>query len=56
MPSAERPSFQYLDTRSATFAAYLRLRANRKDAFFIRPAGGIDLCAAGVPIRATPAG
>jgi peptidylprolyl isomerase len=56
MPAAERPSFQYLDTGTATFAAYLRLRANRKDAFFIRPAGGIDLCAAGVPIRTTPAG
>ena len=55
MPAAERPSFQYLDTQSATFADILRLRANRKDDFFIRPAGGIDLCAATVPVRATPA-
>src|SRR3954462_9373884 len=44
MPAAERPSFEYMDTGSATFAAYLRVRANRKDDFYIRPAGGVDLC------------
>lgn len=52
--SAERPSFQYMDTSSAWFASYLHARANRKDAFFIRPAGGVDLCNAPVPIRRTP--
>jgi len=52
--AAERPSFQYLDTRSASFAEYLRLRANRKDAFYIRPAGGVDLCNAPVPVRRAP--
>lgn len=56
MPSAERPSFQYLDTQSPSFAAYLRLRANRKDDFFTRPAGGVDLCNVAIPIRETPAG
>lgn len=55
LPAASRPSYQYLDTGSATFGSYLRLRANRKDDFFIRPAGGIDLCSATVPVRATPA-
>ncbi|HEX2804401.1 MAG TPA: peptidylprolyl isomerase [Sphingomicrobium sp.] len=54
MPAAQRPSFQYLDTNSATFAEYVRSRANRKDDFFIRPAGGVDLCNAPVPIRRTP--
>ena len=52
--AAERPSFQYLDTRSASFAEYLHLRANRKDAFYIRPAGGVDLCNAPVPVRRAP--
>ena len=52
--SAERPSFQYMDTSSVSFARYLHARANRKDAFFIRPAGGVDLCNAPVPIRRTP--
>ena len=51
----ERPSFQYLDTSSAAFAAYVRARANRSDDFFIRPAGGTDLCNAPVPVRPAPA-
>lgn len=52
----ERPSFQYLDSGSDSFAAYVRARANRKDDFFIRPAGGVDLCNAPVPVRPTPKG
>ena len=51
---SERPAFEYLDTASATFADYLRLRANRKDDFYIRPAGGVDLCNVQVPVRRTP--
>ena len=53
---AERPSFQVMDTRSPTFTAYVKARANRKDDFFIRPAGGVDLCNAPVPVRPQPAG
>jgi peptidylprolyl isomerase len=49
--AGERPAYEYLDTRSATFAAYLRVRANRKDDFYIRPAGGVDLCNVNVPVR-----
>lgn len=56
MPQAERPSFQVMDTKAAAFAAYVNARANRKDDFFIRPAGGVDLCNAPVPIRPAPAG
>ncbi len=52
--AGDRPSFQYLDTGSSAFAAYVRARANRKDDFFIRPAGGVDLCNAPVPVRPTP--
>ena len=55
-PTAEQPRFQYLDTQSASFADYLRLRANRRDDFYIRPAGGVDLCNAPVPIRPRPRG
>jgi peptidylprolyl isomerase len=50
----ERPSFQYMDTASASFTQYLRLRANRKDVFYEHPAGGVDLCNAPVPVRRTP--
>src|SRR3990170_3439370 len=54
IPAAERPSFQYMDTASPNFAAYVKGRANRRDDFFIRPAGGVDLCNAPVPVRRTP--
>ncbi|MFL6754659.1 MAG: peptidylprolyl isomerase [Sphingomicrobium sp.] len=51
MPAAERPSYEVMDTASAAFAAYLKLRANRHDDFYIRPAGGVDLCNVQVPVR-----
>jgi peptidylprolyl isomerase len=51
MPQGDRPAFDYMDSKSAAFAAYLRVRANRKDAFYERPAGGVDLCNVQVPVR-----
>ena len=54
MPPAQRPSFQYLDTASATFARYLAVRKNRNDDFYRVAAGGVDLCNAPVPVRPTP--
>ncbi len=51
LPESERQRFEYLSTESETFARYLEARANRRDAFFIRPAGGVDICNAPVPIR-----
>ncbi len=56
MPAADRPAFEYMDTASATFADYLRVRANRNDDFYIRPAGGVDLCNVQVPVRRAPIG
>ncbi len=53
LPAAERPSFEYMDTAGAPFRAYVKARANRSDDFFIRPAGGVDLCNAPVPVRRT---
>ena len=46
-----QPQFEYLDTASESFAEYLKVRANRSDAFYIAPAGGIDVCNVQVPIR-----
>jgi peptidylprolyl isomerase len=51
MPAGERPSYEYMDTASAAFAHYLHIRANRHDDFYIRPAGGVDLCNVQVPVR-----
>ena len=51
MPVTRRPAYEVMDTASATFARYLKLRANRHDAFYERPAGGVDLCNVQVPVR-----
>ena len=45
------PAYEYLSTESESFAAYADARANRRDAFFIRPAGGADVCNVPVPVR-----
>jgi len=49
LPEAERPRFEYLGGDS--FARYVEVRANRNDAFYKVPAGGIDVCNVQVPIR-----
>ncbi|MEY4951758.1 MAG: hypothetical protein RL299_182 [Pseudomonadota bacterium] len=45
------PAYEYLSTESGSFSAYADARANRRDAFFIRPAGGADICNIPVPVR-----
>ena len=45
------PAYEYLSTESTPFARYADARANRRDAFFIRPAGGADICNIPVPVR-----
>lgn len=54
LPEAQRPRFAMMDTLSSSFADYLRLRANRKDDFYDRPAGGVDICNAPVPVKSLP--
>jgi peptidylprolyl isomerase len=49
LPEAERPRFEYLEGDS--FARYVEVRANRNDAFYKVPAGGVDVCNVQVPIR-----
>lgn len=51
LPAAEQPKFEYLSTESASFATYAEARANRRDPFFIVPAGGADICNIPVPVR-----
>ena len=51
LPAATRPEFEYMTSDSNSFAAYLNARASRQDDFFIRPAGGVDICNAPVPVR-----
>lgn len=51
LPETERPHFEYLASDSASFAEYVRIRANRNDGFYKVPAGGVDVCNVQVPIR-----
>jgi len=51
LPEEDQPQFEYLDTQTQTFARYAQARANRRDPFFIAPAGGADICNVPVPVR-----
>ncbi|PZU10726.1 peptidylprolyl isomerase [Sphingomonas sp.] len=51
LPEADRPRVRVLDTASPAFAAWVKIRANRKDDFYIRPAGAIDLCSVMPPVK-----
>jgi peptidylprolyl isomerase len=51
LPAAEQPAFEYLSTETETFAIYAEAIANRRDPFFIVPAGGADICNIRVPVR-----
>ncbi len=45
------PRYQNLSTESATSARYADARANRRDPFFVVPAGGADICNIPEPTR-----
>jgi peptidylprolyl isomerase len=51
LPAAEQPHFEYLAGETKSFADYLHVKANRDDAFYKVPAGGIDVCNVQVPVR-----
>ncbi len=52
LAGADRPRLQVMRTDSASFRRYLDATANRRDPFFVRPAGATDLCNVRVPSRA----
>lgn len=54
LPAAARPAYEVMRTESQAFSAYVTGRANRGGTFFIRPAGGVDLCNTPVPTRRRP--
>jgi peptidylprolyl isomerase len=51
IPAGERPAFEVMRTDTPAFSAFVTGRANRGGTFFNRPAGGVDLCNALVPVR-----
>jgi peptidylprolyl isomerase len=51
IPAGERPAYQVLRSDSLAFSQFVTGRANRGGEFFQRPAGGVDICNAQVPVR-----
>ncbi|MET0581426.1 MAG: peptidylprolyl isomerase [Pseudoxanthomonas sp.] len=51
LPEAERVPLQALRTDSKTFVEATEARRNRRDDFYKRPAGHIDLCNVPLPVR-----
>ena len=51
LPTAEQPQIQVLRDTSASYAAWVRAKANRQDTFFVLPAGALDVCNALPPIK-----
>jgi peptidylprolyl isomerase len=49
VPEAERTKLELLRTDSKTFATVVESRRNRRDEWYKRPAGHIDVC--NVPLR-----
>ena len=54
LPASETPTYQVLRTDSPSFRQWVDARANRRDAFFIRPTGGADICNLLPPLRRVP--
>ena len=51
VPEAERSRLEVLRTDTATFAALVEARRNRRDEWYKVPAGHIDLCNVPIPVR-----
>ena len=54
LPPAEQPRLQVLDAASRSVAAWLHVKANRQDNFYLKPAGALDVCNAMPPVRVAP--
>lgn len=54
VPEAGRERLQLLRTGTATFRELVESRRNRRDGFYVRPAGHIDLCNVPLPVRRAP--
>ncbi len=55
LPAQEQPHVDIMRPDAPAFASVLDARANRRDPFFVRAAGAVDLCNAPVPARTVPA-
>jgi peptidylprolyl isomerase len=54
VPAEERVNLEVMRTDTPAFAAVIESRRNRPEAFFVTPAGHIDLCNVPIPVREQP--
>jgi peptidylprolyl isomerase len=55
LPAAERPTLEALRTDTPTFDAWVEARRNRRESWFVRPAGYVELCNVPLPVRSAAA-
>ncbi len=51
LPPGRRPAYEVMRTDTPTFSALIAARANRREPFFLRPSGGVDVCNVKIPVR-----
>jgi len=51
LPAAERTAIEVLRTDTPLFTRYVESRRNRRDAWYIVPAGHTDVCSISIPVR-----
>jgi len=54
VPAAERENLEVMRTDTASFAALVESRRNRRDDFYVVPAGHVDLCNVPLVVRPRP--
>lgn len=55
LPEAERTALEVLRTDTPLFTKYVESRRNRRDGWYIAPAGHTDVCNITIPVRDVPA-
>lgn len=51
LPESARTAIEVLRTDTPLFAQYVEARRNRRESWFVRPAGHIDICNLSIPVR-----
>ena len=51
LPESERPRFEILRTDTPLFHKWIEARRNRREEWFLRPAGRLDVANLPIPVR-----
>jgi len=51
LPESERTALEVLRTDTLLFTKYVESRRNRRDEWYLVPAGHIDVCNVSIPVR-----